>query len=76
LSSRVEEHLKNPLWPILVETVHSLVMYRRHKNYVMSILIHEAPAMTPDELSAKMKIPLGEAMVILHEVRSETPKKG
>lgn len=65
-----EEYTRNPLWPILVETVHSMVMYPHHKAYVSERILPENPDITPRELSVRMGIPLGEAMVILHEVEA------
>jgi hypothetical protein len=65
-----EEYEGNPLWPILVETVHSLTMYKYHKRYVSNVLLHEEPEITPEGLSLKLGIPLGEALVILYEVKS------
>jgi hypothetical protein len=63
-----EELEKNPLWLILVETVHSLPMYASHKAYVRDRLVLEEHDITPEELSLRLDIPLGEAMVILHEI--------
>ena len=66
-----DELEKNPLWLILVETVHSLPMYTSHKAYVRDRLVLEEHEFTPEELSLKLDIPLGEAMVILHEIRRD-----
>lgn len=60
---------RSPLWLILVEVVHSLPMYRYHKAYVRDHLLLENPRLTPEELSKRLDIPLGEAMVILSELR-------
>ena len=62
---------RNPLWLILVETVHGLPMYPSHKAYVRDSLIIESPDISAEELSLRMDIPLGEAMVILHEIEKE-----
>lgn len=62
---------RNPLWLILVETVHSLPMYASHKAYVRGVLILEAPDISEEELSIRLDIPLGEAMVILREIEEE-----
>jgi len=67
--SSFTEHEKNPLWKILVETVHSLVMYPHHKAYVRDVVLSENPEITPEELAAKLRISLGEAMVILYELK-------
>lgn len=67
----LEEYTKNPLWSILVETVHALVMYPHHKAYTREVILHEAPDIKPNELSVRLGIPLGEALVILSELREQ-----
>ncbi len=62
---------RNPLWLILVEAVHALPMYPSHKAYVRDTLILESPDISAEELSLRLDIPLGEAMVILHEIEEE-----
>jgi len=62
---------RNPLWLILVETVHALPMYSSHKAYVRDALILESPDISAEELSMRLDIPLGEAMVILYEIEEE-----
>jgi len=62
---------RNPLWLILVETVHALPMFPSHKAYVRDTLIIESPDISAEELSLMLDIPLGEAMVILHEIEEE-----
>jgi len=66
---------RNPLWLILVETVQALPMYPSHKAYVRDSLILERPDISAEELSLRLDIPLGEAMVILHEIRREKGKE-
>ena len=63
--------MKNELWPILVETVHSLVMYPNHKAYTREAILSEKPETPPSDLAARLKISLGEALVILHELDEE-----
>jgi len=70
----LEEYIKNPLWPLLVETVHAMVMYPHHKAYVRDVVLHEQPDATADELATKLGIPLGEALVILSELRKTRPE--
>jgi len=65
------KYINNPLWPILVETVHAMIMYRHHKAYIKEKILSEYSNITPRELSAKMNIPLGEALVILYELKNE-----
>jgi hypothetical protein len=71
VSSDLDEYVKSPLWPILVDTVHALVMYRSHKRYVSKVILNERPNITPKDLSVQIGIPLGEALVILYELRTE-----
>ena len=66
-----EEYVGNPLWPLLVETVHAMVMYPHHKAYTRDIVLHEQPDVTARDLAAKLGIPLGEALVILYELRKQ-----
>ncbi|MGB9853781.1 MAG: hypothetical protein ACPLRY_03120 [Candidatus Bathyarchaeales archaeon] len=70
----LKEYIKEKLWPILVETVHAMVMYANHKAYTREVVLHEKPDITPQELAARLGIPLGEALVILHELRDEREK--
>lgn len=66
-----EEYLKERLWPILIETVHALVMYANHKAYTREVILHEKPDIAPQELAIRLGIPLGEALVILYELAEE-----
>ncbi|NWG10276.1 hypothetical protein HXY33_00760 [Candidatus Bathyarchaeota archaeon] len=67
----VEEYAKEKLWPILVETVHAIVMYPHHKAYTREVILNEKPDITPAELAMRLKITLGEALVIMHELTEE-----
>ena len=65
-----EEYKENPLWLILVETAQKLPMYNAHLNYTKDIILTENSKITPEELSQRLDIPLGEAIVILSELGS------
>jgi hypothetical protein len=65
---KLEDCVKEALWPILVETVHSLVMYPNHKAYTRLVILSEKPEITPADLAVRLKISLGEALVILYEL--------
>lgn len=54
---------------MLVETVHALPMYKNHKRYVQEIMMKETPEILPQELSVQLNITIGEATVILDEIR-------
>lgn len=71
----LEEYAKEKLWPILVETVRAMVMYPRHKAYTRDVVLHEKPDITPQELASRLGIPLGEALVILYELKYEMKSK-
>ncbi|MCS7125098.1 MAG: hypothetical protein NZ932_06790 [Candidatus Bathyarchaeota archaeon] len=71
----LEEYVKEKLWPILVETVHAMVMFPHHKAYTRDVLLHEKPDITPQELASRLGIPLGEALVILYELKNEAGPK-
>lgn len=67
----LEEYMKEKLWSILVETVHTSVMYPVHKAYTREEIMREKPDVTASELASKLNIPFGEALVILHELTEE-----
>lgn len=70
----LEEYAKEKLWPILVETVHAMVMYAHHKAYTREVILQEKPDINPQELAVRLNIPLGEALVILKELADEEEK--
>lgn len=70
-----EDLKRSPLWPILVEVVHSLPLYPSHKAYLRDFLIVESPEISVEEVSYRLGITFGEAMVILDEVRRELKKE-
>lgn len=67
----MEEYIEERLWPILVETVHALVMYPTHKAYTRETILQEKPDITTLELANRLGMSLGEALVILHELTEE-----
>lgn len=75
LSAKLEDYRDNPLWPILVETVHALAMYKYHKRYVLNVALRDKPDITPMELSLRLHIPLGEALVLLAEDQADKERK-
>ena len=68
----VENYSKNPLWKILVETVHAMIMYPHHKMYIRNVILPDTPKILPEDLALKLGIPNGEVLVILNELQSET----
>jgi len=67
----LEDYIGNPLWPVLVETVHAMIMYSHHKAYTRDVVLHEQPDIASQNLATKLNIPLGEAFVILHELQKQ-----
>ena len=57
------------LWQILTETVHALPMYKYHKRYVQRSILPEKPRISAKEMALLMGMPLGEAIIILEELR-------
>lgn len=66
-----EDYVKSPLWSILVDTVHASVLYPHHKSYVERVILPERPSITGIELAILMGISIGEAIVVLHELRAQ-----
>ncbi len=71
----VEDYTKEKLWPMLIETVHALIMYPHHKAYTREVLLNEDPGISSADLAAKLGIPFGEAIVILYELEEEKRQK-
>ena len=67
-----QEHENNPLWQILVDTVHTNVMYPHHKAYTRDTVLTDQPQITAQELALKLNISLGESLVILYELQKTT----
>ena len=67
----LEECTKEKLWLILVDTVHTAVMYPNHKAYIRDVILREKPDVTPTELTNRLNMPIGEAIVILDELAEE-----
>lgn len=71
-----EEFVGERLWPVLVETVHALVMFPGHKAYVRDVILSEKPDVTAVELAVRLGVPLGEALVVLFELFEERKAPG
>ena len=67
----LEEYVDNPLWTILVETVHKMIMYPHHKAYVKREILHQHPEVSFQEVAINLEISRGEALVILYELKKE-----
>jgi hypothetical protein len=67
----LEDYVSDKMWNTLVETVHELVMFTRHKAYVRDSILQEKPDTKPEDLAVRLGISLGEALVILFELKKE-----
>lgn len=67
----LEEYVSNPLWSVLVETVHAMILYPHHKAYTRDVILHEQPDISPSDLAMKLGVPLGEALVIFYELQKQ-----
>ncbi len=65
----LEELTKERLWQLLVQTVHSSVMYPTHKAYTRDTILKAKPDITAEELADRLNMPLGEALVVLDELK-------
>jgi hypothetical protein len=65
----MEDLKRNALWLILVETARGLPMFRHHKAYVRDSVLPGEPDVSAEDLAHRLDITLGEAMVILAELR-------
>jgi hypothetical protein len=72
---RLQEYTDDEVWFILSDTVHSLVMYSNHKAYTREVILPQKTEITPTELVARLKVPFGEALVILYELNEERKKQ-
>ena len=70
----LEDYVGNPLWPVLVETVHAMIMYSHHKAYTRDVVLQEQPDITSQNLATKLSIPQGEALVVLYELQKQKPE--
>lgn len=64
----LDEYTKEKLWQLLVEVVHASVMYPTHKAYTRDSILPQKTDVSAIELSERLGMPLGEALVILSEL--------
>jgi hypothetical protein len=72
----LEEFTKEKLWLMLVDTVHKAVMYPSHKAYTRDVILREKPDVTATELTNRLNMSLGEALVIMDELGQERKTPG
>lgn len=64
-----EQYVNDLLWQILVDAVHTIVMFPHHKAYVRDVVLAGHPQITPEDLALKLDISLGESLIILYELQ-------
>lgn len=64
----LDEYSKEQLWQLLVNAVHASVMYPTHKSYARDSILPQNANISALELSERLGMPLGEALVILSEL--------
>jgi hypothetical protein len=65
----LDEYSKEQLWQLLVGAVHLSVMYPTHKAYTRDSMLPQKADISAQELADSLGMPLGEALVILNELR-------
>jgi pantetheine-phosphate adenylyltransferase len=66
----IEKRYKNdPLWSILADVVKMIPHFQEHLAYVRDEVLPRRPDIDAEELSRILPIPVGEALVILDELR-------
>ena len=67
----LEEYVDNPVWTILVETVHKMILYPHHKAYIQREIFNKNPDISFQDVALNLEISRGEALVILYELKKE-----
>ena len=67
----LDEYTKERFWQLLVETVHTSVMYPTHKSYTRDTILPQKADVTPTELAESLGMSFGEALVILAELSED-----
>jgi hypothetical protein len=67
----LEEYSKEQLWRLLIDAVHLSVMYPTHKAYTRGTILPKQPEIQALELSERLGMSLGEALIILNELRQD-----
>lgn len=70
----LEELKKDVLIELLIDVVHSMIMYAAHKQYIRELALQGKLDFNPRELAIRLNMPLGEVLVILRELE-ESKKK-
>ena len=65
----LNDYTKEQLWQLLVDTVHTIPMYSPHKAYIRDTILPKQPDVSPNELSGRLNMSLGEAIITLDELK-------
>ena len=65
----LEEFTKEQILELLVDTVHSMILYPQHKRYINNLILSNQNNLEPQLLAARLDITLGEALVIIKDLR-------
>ena len=66
-----EEFTKEQILELLVDNVHSMILYPQHKKYINKIIQSQKNNLDPKLLAARLDISLGEVLVILKELKEK-----
>ena len=64
-----KKYKDDPLWGVLVDVVKALPRFQEHLTYVRDEILPKRPDISAEELSRALSIPIGEALIILDELR-------
>jgi hypothetical protein len=64
----LNEYSKERLWQLLVDVVRASIMYPTHKAYTRDTILPSKVDLSALELSERLGMPLGEAIVILEDL--------
>ncbi len=61
----------HPLWKILVETARRNPLYPGLTSYIRDEVLPKEPSIGPRELASRLSISIGEALVLLDDLKSQ-----
>jgi hypothetical protein len=68
----LDDYTKEKLWQLLMDTIHASIMYPTHKAYTRDSILPQKPDVSAVELAERLGMPLGEALVILSELKQDS----
>lgn len=67
----LEEFTKEQILDLLIDNVHSMILYPQHKKYINNLIVRQQNNLEPQLLAARLDISLGEVLVILKELEEK-----